>query len=340
MIVVSVIPEAEKTDTRLNELVEWVTNLKGEAAEISPASSDASFRRYFRFNYPDSSYIAMDAPPPQEDCRPFVQIASMLQDAGLHVPAIIAQDLERGYLLLSDLGHQTFLEVINEGNADEFFTAVIPALVQMQQIKVAPEFPRYDRALLERELNLFPDWYLDKELKFTRYEFFDKAWEILSGKLIDHALGQPQVFVHRDFMPRNLMLSTPNPGVLDFQDAVLGPVSYDPICLFKDAFLSWPEDDVSKWLKVYWEQAIEAGLPVPASFEQFYRDCDLMGAHRHLKVIGIFARICHRDGKPKYLGDVPRFFAYLKTVAARQPELSSLKIILGLLEAARVEGLS
>lgn len=294
------------------------------AARLTPASSDASFRRYFRWEDGARSLIVMDAPPPQEDCRPFVKVASLLAGAGVHVPEILAADLDRGYLLLPDLGRQTYLEVIDEGNADALFEDALKALVAFQRLPVEGLLPAYDEALLRRELQLFPDWYLVRHLGVTLAGEALVAWERTCELLVASALDQPRVLVHRDYMPRNLMLSSPNPGVLDFQDAVFGPVTYDVTCLFKDAFLSWPEARVEAWLRRYWQLAQEAGIPLPEFFEAFRRASDLMGAQRHLKVIGIFARICHRDGKPKYLGDVPRFFAYLDTVIARRPELAPL----------------
>lgn len=294
------------------------------AARLTPASSDASFRRYFRWEDGARSLIVMDAPPPQEDCRPFVKVASLLAGAGVHVPEILAADLDRGYLLLPDLGRQTYLEVIDEGNADALFEDALKALVAFQRLPVEGLLPAYDEALLRRELQLFPDWYLARHLGVTLMGEALVAWERTCELLVASALAQPRVLVHRDYMPRNLMLSSPNPGVLDFQDAVFGPVTYDVTCLFKDAFLSWPEARVEAWLRRYWQLAQEAGISLPASFAEFQRASDLMGAQRHLKVIGIFARICHRDGKPKYLGDVPRFFAYLDTVIARRPELAPL----------------
>lgn len=294
------------------------------AARLTPASSDASFRRYFRWEDGARSLIVMDAPPPQEDCRPFVKVASLLAGAGVHVPEILAADLDRGYLLLPDLGRQTYLEVIDEGNADALFEDALKALVAFQRLPVEGLLPAYDEALLRRELQLFPDWYLARHLGVTLAGEALVAWERTCELLVASALDQPRVLVHRDYMPRNLMLSSPNPGVLDFQDAVFGPVTYDVTCLFKDAFLSWPEVRVEAWLRRYWQLAQDAGIPLPASFAEFQRASDLMGAQRHLKVIGIFARICRRDGKPKYLGDVPRFFAYLDTVIARRPELVPL----------------
>lgn len=293
-------------------------------ATLTAASSDASFRRYFRWQGGGRSFIVMDAPPPQENCEPFVKVAQLLASTGINVPKIQAQDLPRGFLLLSDLGHQTYLDVIDLGNADALFASAIDALLAFQQLPMDAPLPSYDVPLLRRELELFPEWYVGRELGIELSAAQRKAWERVSALLIDSALAQPKVLVHRDFMPRNLMQSVPNPGVLDFQDAVYGPVTYDITCLFKDAFLSWPEARVQAWLRQYWELAGARGVPVQATFEAFQRASDLMGVQRHLKVIGIFARICHRDGKPRYLSDVPRFFAYIDTVLARRPELAEL----------------
>ncbi|OWJ98170.1 aminoglycoside phosphotransferase [Pseudomonas sp. A46] len=307
-------------------------------ARLIPASSDASFRRYFRWEAEDRTLILMDAPPPREDCRPFVKVAGMLAEAGVHVPRILAADVEQGFLILYDLGRQTYLDVIDASNADALFEDAIQALLTFQKRSLDAPMPHYDDALLRRELQLFPEWYLQHHLGLELEGERLAAWERISRLLIDSALAQSKVLVHRDYMPRNLMLSTPNPGVLDFQDAVYGPVTYDITCLFKDAFLSWPEERVAGWLQRYWTLAREAGIPVQADFAEFRRASDLMGVQRHLKVIGIFARICHRDGKPKYLGDVPRFFAYIKAVIERRPELAELGQLLASLpdgEAAR-----
>ena len=334
-------------DVRLQQLQTWLTqqlptlfSARGwglvPPAELTPASSDASFRRYFRWQAGARSLILMDAPPPQENCEPFVRIAALLAGAGVHVPQVLAADLEQGFLILDDLGRQTYLEVIDEANADALFTDAIDALLAQQLLPMDADLPHYDEALLRRELQLFPEWYVQRHLGREFDAGQQAAWQRICTLLIDSALAQPRVLVHRDFMPRNLMLSTPNPGVLDFQDAVYGPVTYDITCLFKDAFLSWPEARVRGWLQGYWERARAAGIPVQASLEEFLRASDLMGVQRHLKVIGIFARICHRDGKPRYLGDVPRFFAYIETVLARRPELAELGELLASLPQAEV----
>ncbi|MGF6165901.1 aminoglycoside/choline kinase family phosphotransferase [Pseudomonas sp. 2725] len=302
-------------------------------ATLTAASSDASFRRYFRWEGGHKSFIVMDAPPPQENCKPFVDIAFLLAKSGINVPKIYAEDLERGFLLLNDLGNKTYLDVIESENADDLFKDALQALLAFQQLPMVAPLPSYDVALLRRELELFPEWYVKRELGIELDAAQQVLWQQVSELLIDSALAQPKVLVHRDYMPRNLMLSEPNPGVLDFQDAVYGPVTYDVTCLFKDAFLSWPEERVHGWLESYWQQAGALGIPVQPDFEDFLRASDLMGVQRHLKVIGIFARICHRDGKPRYLGDVPRFFAYIDAVIARRPELAELDVLLASLRA-------
>lgn len=302
-------------------------------ATLTAASSDASFRRYFRWEGAGRSFIVMDAPPPQENCKPFVDIAFLLAKSGINVPKIYAEDLERGFLLLNDLGNKTYLDVIDSENADDLFKDALQALLAFQQLPMVAPLPSYDVALLRRELELFPDWYVKHELGVEFDSTQQALWQQASDLLIDSALAQPKVLVHRDYMPRNLMLSEPNPGVLDFQDAVYGPVTYDVTCLFKDAFLSWPEERVRGWLEDYWQQAGALGIAVQSDFESFLRASDLMGVQRHLKVIGIFARICHRDGKPRYLADVPRFFAYIDAVVARRPELADLGALLDSLRA-------
>ncbi|MCS3904201.1 aminoglycoside/choline kinase family phosphotransferase [Methylohalomonas lacus] len=311
------------TDPRLAALHDWLAPRFG-IVTLEPASSDASFRRYFRFHQGGRSYVVMDAPPEHEDCRPFVDIAARLQRAGLHVPGILAADLERGFLLLGDLGTTVYLAVLNEANADALFADAIAALVTMQADADASGLPAYDRALLLRELNLFVDWYLGRHLQIELDAAEAADLAAVFEALITRAQAQAQVFVHRDYMPRNLMVSQPNPGVLDFQDAVVGPVSYDPVCLFRDAFISWPAARVSDWLHEYWQQGRARGVPLPPRFADFQVDVDWMGVQRHLKVLGIFARIRHRDGKPQYLEDAPRFFEYILQVAPRYPELAPL----------------
>ncbi|GFM86292.1 aminoglycoside phosphotransferase [Pseudomonas cichorii] len=301
-------------------------------ATLTAASSDASFRRYFRWEGGDKTFIVMDAPPPQENCKPFVDIAHLLARSGINVPKIYAEDLTQGFLLLNDLGRQTYLDVIDADNADALFGDAIEALLAYQQLPMDAPLPSYDVALLRRELELFPEWYVKRHLGIEMDPAQQTKWQHVSDLLIESALAQPKVLVHRDYMPRNLMISEPNPGVLDFQDAVYGPVTYDITCLFKDAFLSWPQECVNGWLQTYWDKARAVGIPVHEDFASFSRASDLMGVQRHLKVIGIFARICHRDGKPRYLGDVPRFFSYIEAVVSRRPELAELGQLLNSLQ--------
>lgn len=312
-------------DTRAVAAREWaLSNLGLARAGFEPASADASFRRYFRVTSDDGarSWVVMDAPPEREDCTPFVRIAALLGEAGLHVPRVLHQDRERGFLLLDDLGRQTYLHVIDEHNADILFEDALRALVRMQRHARADTLPPYDRALLARELALFPEWFVARHLGRSFDASQQAAWDGICELLIGSALAQPRVFVHRDFMPRNLMRSDPNPGVLDFQDAVHGPVTYDVVCLFKDAFLSWPHERVEHWVARYRELAADAGVAQPPDFVRAF---DLMGLQRHLKVLGIFARIRHRDGKPHYLEDASRFVHYVRDVAQRYAELAPLQ---------------
>ncbi len=311
-------------DPRADQARAWAFGvLQLQQASFAPASADASFRRYFRIRSGAQSWIVMDAPPQHEDCRPFVHVAALLHQAGVHVPAVLAQDLERGYLLLSDLGTQTLLEVLDEGRADRLFGEAIEALIAWQRASRPGVLPDYDEALLQREMQLFPDWYLDRHLGLAADAAGREGLQEVFRQLTAAALAQPKVYVHRDYMPRNLMLSQPSPGVLDFQDAVYGPLAYDPISLFKDAFLSWPASRVEWGLRLYHGRAEVAGLPVPP-WPQFRRDCDWIGLQRHLKVMGVFARLTLRDGKPKYLADTPRFVRYVMDVAPAYPELASL----------------
>jgi aminoglycoside/choline kinase family phosphotransferase len=313
-------------DLRRADLERWLSaRLPGERFSLQPASADASFRRYFRATLADGrSYVAMDAPPEKEDCRPFVHVAALLHQAGVHAPRVHAQDLAQGFLLLSDLGTRTYLEVLNEENADALFADATEALVRWQLATRADELPSYDEALLRREMQLFPDWYVNRHLQLELSAAQKESLERIMRLLVDSALAQPRVYVHRDYMPRNLMLSDPNPGVLDFQDAVLGPIAYDPVSLVRDAFVSWDEERVLDWTVRYWEKAKRAGLPVDADFGEFWRAFEWMGLQRHLKVLGIFARIQYRDGKPKYLQDTPRFIRYARDVAKRYAALSPL----------------
>lgn len=314
-------------------LEDWIgKQFPGQSFTLSPVSADASFRRYFRVGFSDRSLIAMDAPPEHEDCRPFVRVAALMKSAGVHVPEVLAQDLERGFLVLSDLGNTTYLSAISEDNADDLFRDAIEALIRWQQASRNDVLPPYDEALLRRELELFPDWYISRHLDVRLTPEQKVALETVFQRVIVSNLAQPKVYVHRDYMPRNLMVSEPNPGVLDFQDAVYGPITYDLASLFKDAFISWTEEQILDWSARYWEKARRAGLPVSADFGEFYRDFEWMGLQRHLKVLGIFARICHRDGKPGYVRDTPRFLGYVRGVAQRYGELAPLLKLLDQIE--------
>jgi N-acetylmuramate 1-kinase len=324
-------------DPRRGALRQWIASLpptlRLEPDSLRPASADASFRRYFRLDAGTTTLIAMDAPPPQEDCRPFVHVAGLMHAAGLHVPDILAQDLARGFLLLTDLGATTYLNALDIGNAegdrpfgdaDRLFADATDALIRWQRASRSGALPPYDEALLRRELNLFPDWYvgrhLKRELSAAQRQVLNEGFRLI----IDSALAQPRVYVHRDYMPRNLMVSEPNPGVLDFQDAAYGPVTYDVASLFRDAFISWDEPRVLDWTIRYWEKARRAQLPVGNDFAEFWRAFEWMGLQRHLKVLGIFARINYRDGKPDYLKDTPRFVRYARDVLHRYVDLAPL----------------
>lgn len=309
---------------RIEQLHAWVAQrLSLPRVALEPVSNDASFRRYFRVHAPERTLIVMDAPPGREDCRPFVRVAALLRAAGVHAPEVLAADLGRGFLLLSDLGRQTYLEALNADNADALFSDAIGALIRWQSATRPGALPPYDRALLRRELELFPEWYLGRHLGIALTAPERAVLNEAFRRLEDSALAQPAVYVHRDYMPRNLMLSDPNPGVLDFQDAVLGPISYDILCLLKDAFISWEPERIALWQHRYFERARRAGLPLPEA-EPFRRALDWMGLQRHLKVAGIFARLNYRDGKPQYLGELPRFIAYIRETAERYREFTAL----------------
>ena len=324
-------------DARLDAVVGWLSTPTRAASastwtHIASASEDASFRRYFRVtDHNGKTAIVMDAPPPKEDVRPFVSVGRLLASGGIHVPQILAEDAERGFLLLDDLGRTTYLAALADCTAerrDAMFVDAITTLVALQQINpglASLPVPAYDPALLRRELDLFPDWYLDRHTRTELTSDEKNALERVFAALIASALAQPTVLVHRDYMPRNLMLlEGGNPGVLDFQDAVIGPISYDVASLMRDAFISWEEPQVIDWVARYWDYARKAGLPVRDDFSEFYREFEWMGLQRHLKVMGIFARINYRDGKPKYLADTPRFVRYVRSVANRYQAFTPL----------------
>ncbi len=318
---------------RQHLLETWLESTLGTSGfQLAHASADAGMRRYWRVVAGDRSLVVMDAPPAQNDLGAFLAIGTLLRDGGIAVPEVHAQDLEAGFLLLSDLGAHTMLQAIDAGaDPEPLFDAAIDALVRLQAIAVPAALPAYDAALLERELDLFPDWYLERH-RGIRLDATDRAtWIDARARLVEAALAQPRVLVHRDYMPRNLMppgqaaegrdIPARGVGVLDFQDAVAGPIAYDPVSLVKDAFRSWPPALAERWLRTYWERSRAANLAVP-DWERFRRDADWIGMQRHLKVIGIFARLRHRDGKAHYVEDVPRFFAYLGEVLPRYPEFA------------------
>jgi len=325
---------------RADAFFDWLAGIAVEhgvvAASLRPASSDASFRRYFRADREaGGSVIVMDAPPPQEDVRPFVHVAGLIAAAGLHAPRVLAADLEHGFLLLDDLGSELYLHALQAAQAsgdlrraDRLMRDAIAALVTWQLKVPANALPPYDDALLRRELALFPDWCVARECEVTWSPTEAATWTDACDQLVAAALAQPVVAVHRDWMPRNLMVADPNPGILDFQDAVSGPIGYDVASLLRDAFISWEEEQELDWTIRYWEAARKAGLPVPGDFGELWRNVEWIGLQRHLKVLGIFSRLKHRDGKPAYSADLPRFFAYAHKVATRYSSLRPLARLL------------
>jgi aminoglycoside/choline kinase family phosphotransferase len=316
--------------------------------QLAPASADASFRRYFRLTLGGgSTRIIMDAPPEHENCAPFVKVAGLLAEAGLNAPRVLAQDLTQGFLLLTDLGRETYLQrivganaradgtlALSAGEIDGLFRDAIAALVTWQKASRTGVLPPYDAALLRREMDLFPEWFIGRHLGVTLSESQQADLERSFALLIASALEQPRVFVHRDYMPRNLMVvdGPGNPGILDFQDAVEGPLTYDVASLLRDAFISWDEERVIDWSVRYWESARKAGFPVPADFSEFYRQLEWMGLQRHLKVIGIFCRLNYRDGKAAYLADLPRHLKYARGVAERYSPFKPLARLLDVLD--------
>jgi len=325
-------------DERFRALEAWLrAELRGSPSRVERASTDASFRRYFRVFADGRSVIAMDAPPERENSRAFVHVARLLREAGLNAPEILAQDLEHGFLLVTDLGTVPYLAALREENAARLFGDATGALVKWQLATREGILPEYDEILLRREIDLFPEWYLGRHLGVELSARQREALEGIFAAVLAHNLAEARVFVHRDFMPRNLMLCDSNPGVLDFQDAVRGPISYDVACLLRDAYVSWEEERVIDETVRYWEKARRARLPVPGDFAEFWRDVEWMGVQRHLKVAGIFARLHYRDGKSGYLEDTPRFIGYLRHAAGRYDELAPLGRLLDELEGHRPE---
>jgi N-acetylmuramate 1-kinase len=332
-------------DARLDQAIAWLERAApGRWQSIGFASQDAGFRRYFRVTSANESAIVMDAPPDRENVSHFLNVLWLLEGGGVNVPRLYASDAEQGFLLLGDFGTTTYLGALSELRPEDdatrnlLFHDAIDALVRIQQIdpgKAKTKLGEYHARLLRREIDLFPDWYLGTHLKLELTDDEKNGLERVYATLIASAVAQPSVLVHRDYMPRNLMslrdgqrnpgadLRT-NPGVLDFQDAVTGPISYDIVCLMRDAFVSWEEPQVIDWTVRYWERAKKVGLPVRADFSEFYREFEWMGLQRHLKVMGIFCRINHRDGKPKYIADLPRFVRYVRAVAERYEAFAPL----------------
>ena len=312
----------------------WLAGVGGESLDrrsVRLASADASFRRYLRVRGAHGTRIVMDAPPAREDCAPFVAVAKALREAGLHGPEVLAWNEAEGFLLLSDLGTRPYLAALQAAQRDgdtllieRLMRDAVTALVQWQARIDASRLPPYDETLLRRELALFPEWCVRREYGVDWSDAQDTVWQAACDALVASALAQPTVAVHRDYMPRNLMLAEPNPGILDFQDAVRGPISYDIACLLRDAFVSWDEAQEIDWAVRYWQQARLAGLAVDADFGAFWRQLEWMGLQRHLKVLGIFCRLKHRDGKPKYAEDLPRFFGYAARVCSRYRALAPL----------------
>lgn len=330
---------------RQRQIIDWLRQRHpSRDFSLVPASADASFRRYFRVGYSDGqTCIVMDAPPGQEDCRPWLHVQQLFEAAGAHVPQVLAQDLERGFLLLSDLGSTTYLAALqaDPGRARALYEDATTALIRIQAASRPGVLPEYDRALLLRELMLFPDWYIARHLGLALSDAQRQVMEQAFERILAVNLHEPRVFVHRDYHSRNLMLLADedgsNPGIIDFQDTVYGPLSYDLVSLFKDAYIEWDEEQTLDWLVRYWEKARKAGLPVPADFGDFHRNYEWMGVQRHVKVLGIFARLCHRDGKEAYLRDMPLVMKYLRSACDRYRELGPFLKLLDELEGRQQE---
>ena len=316
-------------DPRGAALAAWLRGaLATSAFRIEPASEDASFRRYFRVHAGPRTWVAMDAPPPMEDCRPFVSVLGLLRGAGVRAPALHAADVERGFLLLDDLGSRCYLDVIDAANADALYADAFAALLDMQCCIGPGHVPPYEGRKLRAEMDLFRDWFLARHLGIELDGALSLALDETFDVLERACLEQPRVFVHRDYHSRNLMyLDGHNPGVLDFQDAVAGPITYDLVSLLRDVYVRWPEDRVAGWVDAFHDRAVARGL-AGAGRERFRRWFDLTGVQRHLKIAGIFARLWHRDGKPRYLDDLPLTLAYLAEAAPRHPETEAVARLL------------
>ena len=324
------------TDSRLNTLRNWLKALQAswqlDLDSLAPASADASFRRYFRIGSKNPNFgtlIVMDAPPQHEPLDAFIKVDLLLSDAGLNVPKILEQNIAEGFLLLNDLGTKTYLAELNHETADHLYQDATHALVKMQLASKPDVLPNYDQALLQRELDLFPDWYLNKHLNIQLGDLQKTQLKQCFQLIIENNLAQAKVYVHRDYHSRNLMVTElNNPGVIDFQDAVYGPITYDACSLWRDAYIAWPEERIIDWVIKFWEEGRKVGLPMPDDFGKFYRDFEWMGLQRHLKVLGIFARLFHRDGKDGYLKDIPLVLEYAIATTNRYIELKPLARIL------------
>ena len=314
---------------RAEQRHQWACHALGDpATRLERASVDAGFRSYWRTHSRAGSHIIMDSPPGLEDVRPWLRMHDLLEPNGVRVPQVLARDVDNGFLLLEDLGGPTLARHINDDNADAWFEAAFAQLIRLQSIAVPEGMGVFGEALLQRDAGLFDEWFLQRHLGLALDCGEVEQLQLVHRRLMDNALGQPQVLTHRDFMPRNLMpIAEGGPAVLDFQDLVRGPIAYDPVSLFKDAFLSWPLARVDGWLARYHALATDAGLPV-RPWPQFLRDADWMGVQRHLKILGLFVRLRDRDGKPHYFADAPRFIDYLDQVLPRHPELAPLNTLL------------
>lgn len=328
----------------------WIAGVAPEHGiqidSLAPASADASFRRYLRVaatRAPGGSLIVMDAPPPLEDVRPFVHVAGLIAAAGLHAPRVLAADTAQGFLLLTDLGNRLLLDALREGDgaaADRLMRPALRVLVRWQQGVDAAALPAWGEAQIRAELSLFPEWCVQREFGIAWGAAEQAAWAQVCDAIVASALAQPAVAVHADWMPRNLMLAgddpAAEPGILDFQDAVRGPIGYDLVSLLRDAFVSWPEEQQLDWAVRWWEQARRAGLPADADFGEFWRALEWTGLQRHLRILGVFCRLKHRDAKPRYAEDLPRFFGYATQVAMRYAPLAPLARLLEPMSGQRV----
>ena len=332
-------PPTTSADIRLAQLTSWLDTLGlVELASRRPASSDASFRRYFRFDVLPAmqdkvgpTLIAMDAPPARENVPAFLHVAGLLQAADVNVPAIVARDVDNGFLLLSDLGSTTYLARLDVDNAAVMYSDAVDALIKFQLSSQAGVLPEFDRAFVLREMNLFPEWFISKHLGVTMTPAQQQQLDGVFEAITANVLAQQQVFMHRDFHSRNLMwMDQHNPGVLDFQDAVFGPVTYDLASLLRDAYIQWDEEMVLDWVVRYWQSAKKVGLPVNPDIDAFYRDFEFMALQRHLKILGIFCRLHYRDGKSIYMGDLPTVLDYVRKTANRY---GALKPLVRLLDA-------